>query len=253
MLWAIRMIDIDTERVPRHIAIIMDGNGRWATSRGLSRVEGHVKGYRTLKNIVEAASDLGVEVLTAYTFSTENWRRPKEEIDALMNLIMQAARREMGKMQEMGVSMVVSGRIEELPARTRKELERDVEATKDNKGLTLNLAINYGGRREIVDTTRKIARLAADGKIDPESIDDRLFAENLYSPDLPDPDLLIRTAGEMRVSNFLLWQIAYAEIHVTQVLWPDFTKDDLILAIADYQGRTRKFGSVFEKEPEADI
>lgn len=242
------MSSIDTERVPRHIAIIMDGNGRWATRQGLSRVEGHIQGYRTLKSILEAASDFGVEVLTAYTFSTENWRRPKAEVDALMRLIVDAARREIGDMQEKGVRMVVSGRIEELPDETREELERDIEATKDNKKITLNLAINYGARREILDATRRIALGVASGSIDPESIDEQVFAANLYSPELPDPDLLIRTAGEMRVSNFLLWQIAYAEIYVTETLWPDFTKNDLALAIADYQRRTRKFGAVVEEQ-----
>ena len=236
--------EIDPSRVPRHVAIIMDGNGRWATSRGLSRLEGHAQGYRTLRTIVEAASDIGIEVLTAYTFSTENWRRPQSEIDALMRLIVEAARREIADMQEKGVRMIVSGRLGELPAEVREELLRAVDATKANDRIVLNLAINYGGRREIADAAREIARRAAAGELHPEEVTEELFARHLYSPDLPDPDLLIRTAGEMRVSNFLLWQIAYSEIHVTQVLWPDFTKADLARAIIDYQNRTRKFGAV---------
>lgn len=244
----VTMVQIDPDRVPRHVAIIMDGNGRWATSRGLSRLEGHFQGYKTLRAVVEAASDFGIEILTAYTFSTENWRRPKPETDALMQLIIEAARAEIADMQQKGVRMIVSGRIEDLPPATREELERDIQATQGNCRITLNLAINYGGRREIADAAREIARRAVAGELRHEDVDEDLLARHLYRPDLPDPDLLIRTAGEMRVSNFLLWQIAYSEIHVTQVLWPDFTKDDLAEAIADYQSRTRKFGAVV-REP----
>lgn len=239
---------IDTSRIPKHVAIVMDGNGRWATRQGLSRAEGHYHGYKTLKSIVEAASEFGIEILTVYAFSTENWRRPKEEVEALMHLFFEAAHAEVADMQKMNVRMMVSGRVEELPDVTRKEFLRDIEATKHNKKIILNLAINYGGRREITDAAKKIAQQAADGKISPNDVDETLFSRYLYSPDLPDPDLLIRTAGEMRVSNFLLWEIAYSEIHVTQTLWPDFTKEDLAKAILDYQSRTRKFGAVVEKE-----
>ncbi|HOM71137.1 MAG TPA: isoprenyl transferase [Armatimonadota bacterium] len=240
--------EIDPTRVPKHVAVIMDGNGRWATRQGLNRIEGHIQGYKTLRRIVEDASNLGVEVLTTYTFSTENWTRPKEEVDALMKLIVQAARAEIADMQELGVRLMVSGRIEELPDATREELLQDIEATKGNTKMILNLAINYGGRREIVDAARKIARRVAAGDFKPEDIDEHLFSQYLYSPELPDPDLLIRTANEMRISNFLLWEIAYSEIYVTKKLWPEFTKEDLIEAIIDYQGRTRKFGAVVEEK-----
>ena len=240
------MIEIDRNRVPEHIAIVMDGNGCCATRQGLQRIEGHVRGYVTLRNILEAAADLGIKVLTAYAFSTENWRRPKEEVDALMHLFAKAARRERDNLMQNDIRMMVSGRLHELPPEAQESLLADIEATKDNKKIILNLAVNYGGRSEITDAARKIAKKVLAGEISPDEIDEKLFSKHLYAPELPDPDLLIRTAGEMRVSNFLLWEIAYAEIHVTQVLWPDFTKDDLIKAVLDYQGRTRKFGAVVD-------
>jgi undecaprenyl diphosphate synthase len=236
--------EIDRERVPKHVAIIMDGNGRWATARGLPRLEGHRRGYETVRAIVEASGDFGIQFLTLYTFSTENWRRPKPETDAIMCLIADAARLEVEDLHRKNVKVIVSGRLDELPAEVREELGRDIEVTKDNTGLTLNLAINYGGRREIAEAAQAIARRAAAGEIRPDDVDEELFARHLYSPGLPDPDLFIRTAGEMRVSNFLLWQIAYTEIHVTPVLWPDFTKEDLARAIVDYQNRMRRFGGV---------
>jgi undecaprenyl diphosphate synthase len=226
----------------------MDGNGRWATRQGLSRAEGHFQGYKTLRRIVEDAADIGVKVLTVYAFSTENWKRPKEEIDALMRLFINAARAEIGDMRQLGVRMLVSRRLDQLPDDTREELMRDVEATKDRSRITLNLALNYGGRAEIVDATRKIVERAIAGEIKPEDVNEELVSQHLYSPSLPDPDLLIRTAGEMRISNFLLWEIAYAELHVTQTLWPDFTKEDLEKAILDYQSRTRKFGTLVQEK-----
>ncbi len=229
------------------MAIVMDGNGRWATGRGLERTEGHRAGYKRVRPIVEASLDYGIKYLTLYTFSTENWRRPKEETDAIMALIAEAARKELADLHEKDVRITISGVFGELPDPVKVELDRDRVLTADNTSLTLNLAINYGGRREIIDTTKKIARLVASGELDPESIDEQVFGKYLYSPEIPDPDLLIRTAGEMRISNFLLWEIAYSEIHVTDVLWPDFGEDDLAKAILDYQKRTRKFGKTADQ------
>jgi len=224
----------------------MDGNGRWARERGLPRSEGHRRGYEALREIVKASTDMGIEILTVYAFSSENWNRPRDEVDALMNLMADAARRELPTLQEYGVRVVVSGRLDGLPDRARQSLLEDMEATCANRRLILNLAINYGGRNEIIDAARSIAKEAVEGRLSPDEIDEKLFKRYLYQPDLPDPDLLIRTASELRVSNFLLWQIAYAEIWVTDVLWPDFTPETLAQAIADYQKRTRRFGAVVE-------
>jgi len=235
---------VDPDRIPRHIAIIMDGNGRWAERQGLPRLSGHYRGYETVERTVTTASDLGVEAMTLYTFSAENWRRPESEIEGIMHLIAEAAHAQLRKLLDEGVRLCVSGRIEELPDYVRDPLLLDMERTRDNPGLVLNLAINYGGRTELVDAARELARRTRDEGLDPESIDEQLFASCLYRPELPDPDLLIRTAGEKRVSNFLLWQIAYSELHVTSVMWPDFSDEDLFTAIADYQKRVRKFGGV---------
>ena len=236
-------IALDPKRIPQHIAIIMDGNGRWATQRGLQRVMGHMQGYNTVREIVRACDELGVRALTLYTFSTENWRRPKEETDAIMQLIESATRNELPAFQKDNVRLRVSGRLSELPECVCTALTETVEATAENTGLTLNLAINYGGRQEILDAVQEACRRAKDGELDAEAISEEYFSDLLYTAGLPDPDLLIRTAGELRVSNFLLWQIAYAEIWVTPTLWPDFTEADLIMAIADYQKRVRKFGA----------
>ena len=235
---------MELTNVPKHIAIIMDGNGRWATQRGLPRIMGHQRGYQTVKKIIRAADDLGISVVTLYTFSSENWKRPEAETSAIMELIRVAAKAELPDMQEKGVRLVLSGRVDELPPATRAQLLENVQATKNNTGVVMNLAVNYGGRGEIVDAAKKLARKAADGDISPDDIEEETFAEQLYSPQLPDPDLLIRTAGEMRVSNFLLWEIAYAEIWVTKALWPDFSRRHLLRAIEDYQKRKRKFGGV---------
>jgi len=224
----------------------MDGNGRWATRQGLPRLEGHRRGYEVARNIVRAAAELGIQVLTLYTFSSENWRRPKQETDAIMHLIAEAARRELPDLQKNGVRLMLSGRIADLPPAVKESLAQDVQATKDNRRMVLNLAVNYGGRNEIIDAVRAIAAEVGAGRLRPEEIDETLFARFLYAPELPDPDLLIRTASELRVSNFLLWQIAYAEIWVTDVLWPDFTAETLAQAVADYGKRVRKFGAVVE-------
>jgi undecaprenyl diphosphate synthase len=222
----------------------MDGNGRWATGQGLPRIMGHARGYETVREIVRVSGELGLQALTLYTFSTENWRRPKDETDAIMSLIEQATINELPELMENRVRLWVSGRFSELPASLQKALTDSMAATASNTGLILNLAINYGGRQELLDAVREATRRVIEGKIKPEDITEEYFSGLLYTAGLPDPDLLIRTAGEMRVSNFLLWQIAYAEIRVTPTFWPDFTKKDLMLAIADYQKRVRKFGAV---------
>jgi undecaprenyl diphosphate synthase len=238
---------LDPSRMPRHIAIITDGNGRWAKKRGMPRVEGHRRGYQTARKIVRAASDLGLTALTMYAFSAENWSRPKLEVDALMHLFETAARRELNELRENNVRIQYLGRREGLPASLQHEMDRDMEATQGNTGLILNLAINYGGRAEITDAVRKIASKVLAGAMLPEEITEHSVGEHLYAPGLPDPDLMIRTAGEMRVSNFLLWEVAYTELWVTPDLWPDFTIRHLGEAIADYQRRVRKFGGVVDE------
>ncbi len=237
---------LDPATIPEHIAIIMDGNGRWARQQGLPRLEGHRQGYKTLKNTVIAAAEIGVKALTAYTFSSENWRRPRGEVAGLMGLIRYAARAELNEMKEKGARIVTSGRVWELPQAVQKQLNEDIEATKNNSRIVLNIAVNYGGRNEIADAARQAATMVAEGKLSPEVIDDRLLSSLMYHPELPDPDLLIRTAGEMRISNFLLWQLAYTELFVTETLWPDFSREDLEQAIMCFQKRTRKFGRVVE-------
>jgi undecaprenyl diphosphate synthase len=229
--------------VPRHIAIIMDGNGRWARQRDLPRIEGHRQGDTSVGEMIEACRDWGVQYLTLYIFSAENWRRSQDEIQALMLLIELVARREIDTLDERDVRLHVMGRLDEVPDSLREELERDCERTRDNRGLNLVLAINYGGRREIVDAARALAQRVAAGELRPDEIDEERFAGALYQPGIPDPDLLIRTGGEMRISNFLLWELAYAELYVTPVLWPDFRRDHLAEAIGDYQQRERRFGA----------
>ena len=236
---------LDPTRMPEHIAIIMDGNGRWARQHHLpSRLLGHQRGYRTVKDIVRDAADLGLGVLTLYVFSNENWRRPKVETDGLMTLIEHATRTELSELHENGVKMRFMGRRSDLPASLLREIARAEELTRDNPGLTLNLALNYGGRAEIVDAARSIAADVLRGSLSLEAITEEELSRRTYAPDLPDPDLLIRTAGELRISNFLLWEIAYAEIWVTPTLWPDFTTEHLVQAIEDFQRRIRKFGAV---------
>ena len=237
---------LDPTNIPAHIAIIMDGNGRWARAQGKDRLYGHWQGYRTLKQIVYAADEIGVRFLTVYGFSSENWNRPHDEVEGLMDLMIQAMKAEMDEMAEKGIQFRVSGRPSGLPNELVKVFHEAVENTRGNPRITLNLAVNYGGRAEIVDALREIVRAAKSGEIDPPSIDESIISGHLYNPDIPDPDLLIRTAGEMRISNFLLWEAAYAEIWVTQTPWPDFSKDHLEAAITDYQKRIRKFGTVVE-------
>ena len=230
--------------LPAHVAIIMDGNGRWAKRRGLPRTAGHRAGVKTVKRIVQAAGDLDLSILTLFTFSRENWKRPKYEVSSIMKLLYETTKREINELDENNVKLITTGRIEELPPQKREILERAKDRTKDNTGLTLNLALNYGGRSEILDAVKQLALDAREGKLDPNSLDERSFSEYLYTKDLPDPDLLIRTSGEMRISNFLLWQTSYTELYVTNVLWPNFTVKDFYQAIWDYQNRKRRFGKI---------
>jgi len=237
---------LDPARIPVHVAIIMDGNGRWARARGRDRLLGHTQGYQTLKNIVYAADDLGVRYLTVYGFSSENWRRPEGEVGGLMNLMLQAMRDEIEELIENNIRVRVSGRLAELPDGLRAEFEDAMRRTEAFSGFTFNLAINYGGRAEVVDAVRALAKKVQSGELTPEAIDEAAIAQYLYAPEIPDPDLLIRTAGELRLSNFLLWETAYSEIYVTPTCWPDFDREHLIAALADYQKRVRKFGAVVE-------
>ncbi|HEX9427488.1 MAG TPA: isoprenyl transferase [Candidatus Polarisedimenticolia bacterium] len=241
------LAQIDFERLPRHVAIIMDGNGRWARSRNLPRVAGHRAGIAAVRDVVETAARLGCQVLTLYAFSVENWKRPRYEIDTLMALLREYLKRELDTLQANNIAFNVIGRIEELNAKVRKELQTAIEATAANTGLLFNIALSYGGRAEIVDACN---RILADGigQGRPAPIDETTFARYLYTAGQPDPDLLIRTSGELRISNFLLWQIAYAEIWVTETLWPDFRRPELLRAIVDYQKRERRYGRVSEPE-----
>lgn len=233
--------------LPRHIAVIMDGNGRWAKKRGLPRLEGHREGIESVRAAVELCGELSVEVLTLYTFSTENWSRPKSEVSGLMRLLLQTVRKEVNELDKNNVQLKVFGRLEDLPSVTRKGVFQSVERLKDNSGLIVNLALSYSSRWEIINAVRGIAQDVKEGKFLPKDIDELLFESYLDTADVPDPDLLIRTSGEMRISNFLLWQLAYTELYVTDTLWPDFRKPALIKAIQSYQHRERRFGKVSEQ------
>jgi undecaprenyl diphosphate synthase len=230
--------------VPRSVAVIMDGNGRWARERGFERVRGHERGVEAVRETVTECARLGVEALTLYAFSEENWSRPRREVDLLMKLLQRFLVQERPTLMDNRVRLLHSGRENRLSAKVRGVLEETMAMTAANDGLALVLAISYGGRQEIADAARALAREVAAGRLDPEAIDEPALAAHLYHPELPDPDLLIRTAGEQRISNFLLWQISYAEIHVSDVCWPDFRKEHLHAAFADYGRRTRKFGKV---------
>ena len=248
---------IRAEAIPRHIAVIMDGNGRWAERRGLDRVQGHRAGIEAVRATVRAAHELGVRFLTLDAFSTENWSRPKGEVDALMGLLEHYLEAELEELDRNGIRLRAIGRLDRLPELARAKLDEALHRTRDNGEMTVVFALSYGGRTEIVDAARKLARDVEQGKLDPEQIDEKTFSAYLYDPEVPDPDLLIRTGGEARVSNFLLWQIAYAELHVTDVMWPDFRKSDLVGAVWDYQQRERRYGLTSaqvqsgDKEPDA--
>lgn len=233
--------------LPRHIAIIMDGNGRWAKSRGLPRFAGHSEGIKSVKEIVEACGQLGVENLTLFTFSEENWQRPRREVSALMKLLLRTIRRELADLMENDVVISTIGNLDDLPSDAAKEMRRATASTKNNNGLKLHLALSYGSRSEIVNAVKNIMEAVRKGTINIDDINEKLFAEFLYTKDIPDPDLLIRTSGEARISNFLLWQLAYTEIYITDTHWPDFRRTQLYDAITDYFGRERRFGLVSEQ------
>ncbi|HET7229972.1 MAG TPA: isoprenyl transferase [Longimicrobium sp.] len=230
--------------VPRHVAVIMDGNGRWAGERGRPREFGHRAGMRSVRAAVEAAGDAGVEVLTLFAFSQENWHRPRKEVGALMALLELYVRKERQELKEKGVEVHAVGELHRLGPRTRAAIESIVEHTRGGTGLRLNLAISYGARDEIVHAARRLAERVREGTLMPGEIDEEMFAGHLYTPGDPDPDLLIRTSGELRISNFMLWQLAYTELYVTPVLWPDFTREHFFAALLDYQQRERRFGRV---------
>jgi len=234
----------DPAKVPLHVAIIMDGNGRWAKQHRLPRLSGHEAGRKSVKKVVQAAIAHGVRYLTLYAFSVENWQRPREEVQGLMGLLRLVLREELAEMGREGVRLRAIGRLEDLPEAVRGELESAIEKTRTNSKLDLVLALSYGSRVEITEAVKAIAREVKSGNIEPENIREKTLADHLYTRDLPDPDLLIRTSGEMRVSNFMLWQISYAEIHVTPVLWPDFGKEQFAAALADYARRERRFGGI---------
>lgn len=242
---------IDPERLPGHIAIIMDGNGRWARKRNLPRAAGHKAGVDAVRTTVEACARMGIQALTLYAFSTENWKRPRNEVEMLWRLLRVYLRRELPELQQNGIRFTCMGRLDELSERVREELDAAVEATSGNTGMRLNLALNYSGRAELVDAVNQIvAQARMEGRLHELRIDEHVIASRLYTAGMPDPDLLIRTSGEMRISNFLLWQIAYAELYVTDTLWPDFRRSDLLHAILDYQKRDRRFGGL---NPGGDI
>jgi len=232
---------LDFARIPRHVAVIMDGNGRWARQRNLPRAEGHRAGAKSVREIVEACARTGVSVVTLYAFSRENWKRPKLEVSTLWKLLEEYLKKEDKTLIKNKFRLMVIGQREGLPAAARRQLERVEDLTRNNTRLTVVLALNYGGRTEIVDAVKKIM---AAGKVSPAALDEAVFASHLYTAGLPDPDLLIRTSGEYRISNFLLWQIAYAEIWITGVFWPDFKKKHFLQALVDYQKRERRFGDI---------
>ncbi|MGJ1192855.1 MULTISPECIES: isoprenyl transferase [Sphingobacterium] len=238
---------IDTIKLPQHIAIIMDGNGRWAKQKGKLRVFGHQNGVKAVREALEGCVKANIKFLTLYAFSAENWNRPKLEVMALMELLVTSLKKEIKTFQENGVRLNVIGDITKLPSNAQRKLQETIEATKENTHCTLTLALSYSSRQEIVDAARNLAQQVKDGKLHADEINDELFAANLYTQNLPDPDLLIRTSGELRISNFLLWQIAYSELCFLDKMWPEFTKEDLFKSIVDYQQRERRFGKTSEQ------
>ena len=236
---------IDDARIPRHVAIVMDGNGRWAKQRGLKRTDGHAAGEEALFDTVNGALDIGLDWMTVFAFSTENWRRPVDEVRFLMGFNESLLLRRRDELHELGVRVRFIGRrAGRVPGRLRRRIADAEELTRANRRLTLTFAFNYGGRAELVDAARAIAHEVAAGRLNPDKISDRTLARHLYAPDMPDPDLLVRTSGEFRISNYLLWELAYAELVFTDVLWPDFRRDDLFEAIREFQRRERRFGAV---------
>ncbi len=230
--------------LPQHVAVIMDGNGRWAKSRSLPRVEGHRIGAESVRDIVKTAGELGIKYITLYAFSVENWNRPKSEVDTLMKYLTDFLRKETSYLNKNNVRLEAIGQIYRLPEKARKQLDIAKAKLKDNTGITLALALSYGGRTEIIEAVQSIAREVKAGQLEPDEINESVFSDHLYTKGIPDPDLLIRTSGEMRISNFLLWQISYTELIVTQTLWPDFRKDQFLEALEEYKRRKRRFGRI---------
>ena len=238
---------INTKNLPKHIAIIMDGNGRWAKQKGLLRTIGHEKGSRAVRKVVEASAEIGLENLTLYAFSTENWNRPKLEVETLMKLLISSLRKEMDRLHDNDIKLNAIGDLKSLPAKVLEELTDVIKKTKNNTRMTLTVALSYGSREELVHAMKEIGNKVKNNIISPEKIDETIINEHLYTQNLPDVDLLIRTSGEQRISNFLLWQIAYAELYFTDVLWPDFSKEELYLALHSYQNRERRFGKTSDQ------
>ncbi|MEH2140625.1 isoprenyl transferase [Nostoc sp.] len=236
--------DLKRELLPQHVAVIMDGNGRWAKSQGLPRFMGHKRGVDALKDLLRCCQDWGIQALTAYAFSTENWKRPQEEVDFLMTLFQRVLRQELREMVEENVQIKFVGNLQALPRSLQQEISRSMEKTKDNRGIRFSVATNYGGRQEIIQACQAIAKQVQQGLLQPDEIDEQVFESHLYTAGITDPDLLIRTSGEMRLSNFLLWQMAYGEIYITDVLWPDFDRAEFHRALCAYQQRERRFGKV---------
>ena len=239
--------NIDALRLPKHLAIIMDGNGRWAKQQGLLRALGHESGTKSVKVIIEASAKLGIEFLTLYAFSTENWNRPKLEVETLMRVLINSLKKELKTLQKNNIKLNAIGNLEQLPKSAQKELLDVIDKTKDNTQMTLTLALSYGSREELVSAVRNICSKVKNNIISIDTIDDSIINEHLYTQNLPDVDLLIRTSGEHRISNFLFWQIAYAELYFTDILWPDFKEQDLYEAIISYQKRERRFGKTSEQ------
>ena len=245
--FADKPMNIEKEMLPKHLAIIMDGNGRWAKQQGKQRIFGHEKGAKTVREIIQEASQLGIPYLTLYAFSTENWNRPKLEVEALMHLLSRYLQKEVAIMQKNNISINAIGDLESLPSKVRKELYKAMEQTKDNTSTTVSLALAYGGQQELLQMTQQLARKVQQGLLTPEQITPQEIQKALYTQEIPPVDLLIRTSGECRISNFLLWQIAYAELYFTDVLWPDFTPEQLHKALLNYQNRERRFGKTSEQ------
>jgi undecaprenyl diphosphate synthase len=236
--------DLKLQKIPQHIAVIMDGNGRWATSRGLPHIAGHRQGARTLKELLRCCKDWGIKALTAYAFSTENWQRPVEEVDFLMHLFERLLHRELAQMHQEGVRISFIGDLSALPKSLQTEMERSMTETLNNQAIHFTVAVNYGSRNEITRVCRQVAQLVERGELSAEQVNESLIEQHLYTADTPEPDLLIRTSGEMRLSNFLLWQMAYTEMYFTDILWPDFNREALYQALLSYQNRDRRFGQV---------
>lgn len=241
---------LDHGKIPQHVAIIMDGNGRWAKARGLTRLKGHAEGINSVRAVVEACGEIGIKVLTLYTFSKENWRRPKNEISGLWRLLIQTVKREVPELKKNNVQLQMIGVLEDLPLSAREGVKYAINELKNNTGLIVNLALSYGSRSEIIHAVREIANRVANQQIGPKDIDEQMLEKYLYTANLPDPDLVIRTSGEKRISNFLLWQIAYSELFVTDILWPEFRKAEFFSAILSYQQRERRYGMVSEQLPD---